>query len=69
MSLFDPNPQPAKRDDSHAVAIKVLRSLATSFEQQAAGSHIHEVWITFRRCAEQVTALADKLEEQQRRSS
>lgn len=69
MSLFDPNPQPAKRDDSHAVAIKVLRSLATSFEQQAAGSHTHEVWITFRRCAEQVTDLADELEERQRRSS
>lgn len=69
MNLFDPNPQSAKRDDSHAMAIKVLRGLATSFEQQAAGSHIHEVWITFRRCAEQVTALADKLEEQQRRSS
>ena len=66
MNLFEPG-QPAPQDP-YAIAIRVLRDLASSFEQQAAiWAHTNEVWITYRRCADQAEVVADELDKQRRK--
>lgn len=65
MNMFEPN-QSAPQDP-YAIAIRVLRDLASSFAEQANTAYSIGIVVTFRHCAEETEALVEQLEARQRK--